>query len=97
MHFSQTPWPTEWGASGPNAALLVNDCVGCHSGAAALKGTSNEIPVVLRTVAPTGTGVGKSLAGGDFYWVDAGNSTKGHDVVDLPNISGADGNLARVS
>ncbi len=93
MHFSQTPWPTFWGTSGPNAALLVNDCVGCHSGAAALKGTSNEIPVVLRTVAPSGTGAGKSLAGGDFYWVDAGNSTNGHDVIDLPNISGADGNL----
>ena len=90
MHFSQTPWPSEWGTSGPNDALLVDDCVGCHSGATALKGTSNEIPVVLRTTEPSGTGPGKSLAGGDFYWVNKGDSTKGHDVIDLPDISEQD-------
>ena len=93
MHFSQTPWPSYWGASGPNPALLVDDCVGCHSGATALKGTVNEIPVVLRTSDPGSTGVGKSLAGGDFYWVNTGNSTKGHDVIDLPGITVQDTHL----
>ena len=91
MHFSQTPWPSEWGTSGPNDALLVDDCVGCHSGATALKGTSNEIPVVLRTTAPSGTGPGKSLAGGDFYWVANGDDTKGHNV---DGVASVDGNLS---
>ena len=93
MHWSQTPWPTGWGNSsnGPNEALLVNDCVGCHSGASALKGTSNEIPVVLRTTEPDGTGPGKSLAGGDFYWVAQGADTKGHNV---DGVASVDGNLS---
>ena len=91
MHWSQTPWPTGWGSSGPNEALLVNDCVGCHSGASALKGTSNEIPVVLRTTDPGGTGPGKSLAGGDFYWVAQGADTKGHNV---DGVASVDGNLS---
>ena len=106
MHYSQhgkkpgeTGFPTEspydlWtGTEGPYEALLVDDCVGCHSGATARKGASDEIPVVLRTTEPSGTGPGKSLAGGDFYWVNNGDSTKGHDVIDLPNISGQDSNL----
>ena len=106
MHYSQhgaepgeTGFPTEspydlWtGTGGPYEALLVDSCVGCHSGATARKGTNNEIPVVLRTSDPTGTGPGKSLAGGDFYWVNAGNPTKGHDVIDLPGISGQDSNI----
>ena len=102
MHASQKPWPALWGSetilrANPNEALLVDDCVGCHSGATARKGTSNEIPVVLRTVDPVSTGPsnlgGNSLAGGDFYWVNAGNPTKGHDVIDLPDISGQDSNI----
>ena len=91
MHFSQTPWPSEWGTSGPNDALLVDDCVGCHSGATALKGTSNEIPVVLRTTEPSGTGPQKSLAGGDFYWVANGDDSKGHNV---DGVASVDGNLS---
>ncbi|MCD6137863.1 MAG: hypothetical protein J7J91_04650, partial [Deltaproteobacteria bacterium] len=103
MHYSQhgkkpgeTGFPTEspydlWtGTGGPYGALLVDSCVGCHSGATALKGTSNEIPVVLRTTAPSGTGPEKSLAGGDFYWVANGDDTKGHNV---DGVASVDGNL----
>ncbi|MBW1670313.1 MAG: hypothetical protein JRI67_01120 [Deltaproteobacteria bacterium] len=98
MHYSQdgaTPLPsyhggTPVGDSGPYGALLVNGCVGCHSGSVTLGGTDSEIPVVFRLVDPVSTGVGNSLAGGDFYWVNAGNATKGHDVIDLPGITGPD-------
>ncbi|MCA1796155.1 MAG: hypothetical protein LC645_01200 [Geobacteraceae bacterium] len=68
--------------SGPNAALLTNDCVGCHSSSAhstyyEMDGT--KVPVVLFT----GSEPTEYLAGGNFYWVknDLGNDhTKGHNV-----------------
>ena len=98
MHWSQhgtTPTSsyhggTTIGSDGPYETLLVNDCAGCHSGASAIIGA---IPIVLRTSAPSGTGPQKSLAGGDFYWVNAGDPEKGHDVIDLPGISGQDSNI----
>ncbi|MDL1969471.1 MAG: hypothetical protein LWW94_00580 [Candidatus Desulfofervidaceae bacterium] len=88
MHYSQSPWPSEWpssspsGVSGPYKALTTSDCVGCHSGSSATK-AGGTIPVVNMTTKPTGTGPEKSLAGGNFYWVatNGGNdSTKGHNV-----------------
>ena len=104
MHYSQhgkkpgeTGFPTEppydlWtGTEGPYEALLVDSCVGCHSGATARKGTNNEIPVVLRTSDPGATGPGQSLAGGDFYWVANGADTKGHNVDGVANV---DSNLS---
>ena len=97
MHYSQNGVSTGYPSGGPFRALTIGDCVGCHSGDSARRGDNNEIPVVLRTTAPTGTGPGKSLAGGDFYWVDAGNPTKGHDVINLPNITGKDANMPNLN
>jgi hypothetical protein len=84
MHASQTPWPTNWGDVNdlPKSALLIGDCVGCHS-----SGTSStyynlggcEVPVVLYTGGePT-----SYLAGGNFWWVEegfGGDDSKGHNV-----------------
>jgi len=83
MHHSQTPWPTEWGSGGPNPALLVNDCVGCHSSDNSttyydLSGC--KTPVVLYT---GGSAPNSYLAGGNFWWVKQGlgnDDTKGHNV-----------------
>jgi len=100
MHYSQTPWNSNWpsstpsGASGPFRALTASDCVGCHSGTAPRRGTNNEIPVVNMTTTPSGTGPGKSLAGGNFYWVATNGDndpTKGHNVKYLAAV---DSNLS---
>ena len=76
MHHSQTPWPSEWVSSEPNPSLLVNDCVGCHTGT---NDASNTTPYVLDTLAPTFGAGGNTLAGGNFYWVKT-DDTKGHNV-----------------
>jgi len=91
MHYSQTPQPTEWGTSGPYRALLVNDCVGCHTGT---NTGSNTTPYVFSSTAPTygTTGTeGDTLAGGNFYWVANGSDTAGHNVA---GICSADATLS---
>ena len=63
--------------------LLRASCVGCHTGGAGETGEKNSFgaPIVYHTTAPTGQGGGKTLAGGDFYWVhQTGGDTKGHNV-----------------
>ena len=104
MHYSQQgkqpgesgfpstyPYNLWTGTSGPYNALLVDSCIGCHSGSSAIKGTA--IPVVLHTSDPTNTGPGSTLAGGDFYWVASSggaDDTKGHNV---SGIAGQDSNI----
>jgi predicted CXXCH cytochrome family protein len=92
MHFSQngsapglpgfptTPPYDNWTATTPQRYLLVNSCIGCHTGT---NNGSNIIPYVLDTVQPT-FGV-NTLAGGNFYWVAQGpsNDPKGHNVMDI--------------
>ena len=92
MHNSQgaevvnVPAGPEEGGTYPT--LLVNSCVGCHSGETStyMLGTSN-VPVVNHT----GSGAPLDhLAGGNFYWVsDTGgdDDAKGHNVL---GISGPD-------
>ena len=83
MHHSQTPWPAGWDSGSPNPALLVNDCVGCHSSDNSttyydLSGC--DVPVVLYT---GGSAPNSYLAGGNFWWVKqglGGDDTKGHNV-----------------
>lgn len=75
---------------GPYGALLVADCVGCHTGSAAGNTGSNVTPFVHATAAPIygadGT-TGDTLAGGSFWWVaQAGNKTKGHNVEGIPGV-----------
>lgn len=85
MHNSQGGTPVV--AGGPYGALLVNDCVGCHTGT---NDGTNATPYVMSLTAPVFTvnGVGNTLAGGNFWWVaQAGGDAKGHNVL---GISGQD-------
>jgi len=99
MHYSQTPWPSQWGSGGPYKALVVNSCAGCHSadGPGVIRQIgSTKVPVVWCTsTAPTydtsgtvaGTG-GGCLAGGNFYWVSKGSDEDGHNVAGIANEDG---------
>jgi predicted CXXCH cytochrome family protein len=77
-----------------NQLLLFSTCIGCHS--AATGKTNANAPVVLHTNDPAGQGNGKTLAGGDYYWVnldEVANTTKGHNVLDLTGVTGKDANM----
>jgi predicted CXXCH cytochrome family protein len=95
MHNSQDGTHMTVGTTKAQGYLLrVTGCIGCHSGpnvASAVNATWSA-PVVAHNggTAPTHTtsteaGVsGKTLAGGDFYWVDVmGWDNRGHNVSDL--------------
>ena len=90
MHNSQdgagsmlTPVGMGGSSSTINGALLRWDCIGCHTG-----NNEGAVPFVLRTDGEPGyvngddaTGTANnSLAGGDFYWVDTGTDSTGHNV-----------------
>lgn len=94
MHNSQNGAAVN--ASGAQNQLLNAGCVACHT-ASTGKQDTNKGPAVLHTTSPgslaTDQGAGETLAGGDFYWVDAGADAKGHNVIDLPNVSTVDANM----
>jgi predicted CXXCH cytochrome family protein len=73
----------------PNARLLKAGCVSCHSGPVGTHRDGDFGPIVLHTGAPADQGVGATNAGGDFYWVDLGSDTKGHNVDLLPTSLGS--------
>ena len=81
MHYSQSPWPSEWG-SGPNESLLINSCVGCHTGE---NDGTNTTPYVYSTSSPTYET--DTLAGGNFYWLANGCDECGHNVIAIPGVS----------
>ena len=82
MHSSQSPWPSEWGTGGPYQTLLVNSCIGCHTG---VNDGTNTTPYVFSESEPSyGT---NTLAGGNFYWVAHGCDECGHNVTDIPGVS----------
>jgi predicted CXXCH cytochrome family protein len=95
MHDSQDN--ANEGDAGALTQLLKAGCVTCHTGPHGSGGDgrndSYSAPVVLDTVDPSTQGGTATLAGGDFYWVNAGSDAKGHDVIDLPGISGVDSNI----
>ncbi len=70
MHNSQNNYPvTKSGRANP--ALLLTDCIGCHTGT---NTTHSTTPFVFETTSPlykeTGTETdSNTLAGGNFYWV----------------------------
>ncbi len=69
----------------PQNQLLKASCIACHTGALGDTDHLNthDAPIVLHISAPSGQGGGKTLAGGDFYWVadSLGNDdTMGHNV-----------------
>lgn len=77
----------------PNPALLITDCIGCHTG---LNTGSNATPYVFDTGLPlyktTGTEAdSNTLAGGNFYWVKNESDRKGHNVY---GITGPDPDLS---
>lgn len=77
MHYSQGGGVlSSWTDSGPYNALLIETCVGCHTGT----NSDGDTPYVMSTVAPTyGT---DTLAGGSFFWVTA-DEDKGHNVAGI--------------
>ncbi|CAD7772977.1 hypothetical protein DMNBHIDG_00684 [Candidatus Methanoperedenaceae archaeon GB37] len=83
MHYSQHGGVlSEWGTEGPYQNLLVNSCVGCHTG---VNDGTNTIPYVFSESEPTyGT---NTLAGGNFYWVAHGCDECGHNVTDIPGVN----------
>jgi len=86
MHNSQGGLPmTLSGSSTPNAALLITECIGCHTGQ---NDGSNDTPFVFDTTVPlyrtTGTEVdSNTLAGGNFYWVANISNRMGHNVLGI--------------
>jgi len=88
MHYSQHgDVLSGWGTEGPYQNLLVNDCVGCHTG---VNDGTNTTPYVFSETEPSyGT---NTLAGGNFYWVAHGYDECGHNVTDIPGV-GQDSNF----
>ncbi len=81
MHYSQGGGVLQqWGQSGPYKALVIKDCIGCHTGT---NTGTNATPYVLSlnpTYGETGTESNTdTLAGGNFYWVQT-DDAKGHNV-----------------
>lgn len=72
----------------PNDQLLNDDCIGCHSATTNVLITADNAPVVLRIgVVPAAIN-----AGGDFYWVNNGTDSMGHNVQQAPSNQ-TDGDL----
>lgn len=95
MHYSQGGGlPSAWGTSGPYNALLMNDCVGCHTAPSGVQNTgSNEIPYINQVSGPTYGTSGNTLAGGSFYWMAQGDDTKGHNANGIANQDGTLGTV----
>ena len=73
MHNSQEGLAVS--TDGPQRFLLVESCLGCHTGT---NTGTNTTPYVYSTAEPIfGT---NTLAGGNFYWVKNVSDAKGHNV-----------------
>jgi hypothetical protein len=97
MHYSQNGGVlSDWGQAGPYAYLLLDSCIGCHSGGMNSLNTHGAPIVMWNDGAHTGQGVGVTNAGGNFYWVasvangGAALDSYGHNV---SLLSGQDGNI----
>lgn len=79
MHNSQDGNPMAAGTGGPIVGLLVNTCIGCHSG------TNPDASSMAAPKVVDDSGVG--LAGGNFYSMSlgetAGDHIKGHNIAGL--------------
>ena len=84
------------GGTTPQNQLLKASCIACHTGSSGAT-NSHDAPIVLHISNPNGQGAGKTLAGGDFYWVADGlgnlgeADSKGHNVA---GISGEDDQIS---
>jgi len=71
----------------PQDQLLKASCIACHAGPSGAT-NDHDAPIVLHINDPDGQGAGKTLAGGDFYWVADGlgdADSKGHNVAGVSN------------
>jgi hypothetical protein len=95
MHYSQGGGLLpNWRKPGSYGSLLINDCIGCHTGT---NGVDNVPRGVLATpyvldegsvyYGSTGTeGGANTLAGGNFYWVATVGDRTGHNVVGIAGV-----------
>ena len=84
MHYSQGGQIlATWKAGGPFKALLIGDCVFCHTGT---NDGTNKTPYVYSDSEPIHNfgGERNTLAGGNFYWVTL-NDNYGHNVAGIAN------------
>lgn len=101
MHFSQDGDPVTFQgqpAVGPNAELLLTDCVGCHSNTMGSDTIydlgDSRVPSVYNPngglqYPPTGS-TNSTLAGGNFFWVSqAGGDAFGHNVFGISQVDEA--------
>jgi hypothetical protein len=98
MHNSQDGAPVTISGT-PNEQLLNAGCVACHTTTTG-QTTSFGAPAILHTTAPAGQGNSFTLAGGDFHWVnnnEVGLAVNGHNVIDLPGVTGKDTNMPNLS
>jgi predicted CXXCH cytochrome family protein len=67
-------------AEGPQLSLLNNTCIGCHSNPS---GATYDLGGSITPVVYTTGGIGydESLAGGNFYWVEALGDEYGHNAI----------------
>lgn len=66
----------------PNAALLINNCIGCHFNIGTTTIDSNNTPIALNAQDPAVS----ALAGGNFYYTATGlgaTDNKGHNVKNI--------------
>ena len=93
MHYSQSGGIIvgEWKSGGPFKALLIGDCVFCHTGT---NDGTNITPYVYSTNSTSYNfgGERNTLAGGNFYWVTL-NNNYGHNVEGIPNVTTPDPNF----
>jgi predicted CXXCH cytochrome family protein len=65
----------------PKENLLIYSCLGCHSATdgSTWQDSATKAPIVFNTIAPT-YNTAKGLAGGNFFWVIADDTT-GHNIL----------------
>jgi hypothetical protein len=95
MHYSQNGTIlSDWGAAGPYNYLLLDSCIGCHTGPTTTPYNTHGAPIVMTNNGQPGGGPhlqggGYTNAGGNFYWVASvtnggmGNDRMGHNVSGL--------------
>ena len=68
-------------ADGPQLSLLNNTCIGCHSNPSeVIYDSGGSITPIVYTTG--GIEYDESLAGGNFYWVEALGDQYGHNAID---------------